>query len=192
MLLFIDNYDSFSYNLVQYFQILKQEVVVFRHDAISVGKIRQLNPDHIVLSPGPCSPKDAGICVDVIKELGGTFPILGVCLGHQCIGAAFGAEIVRATTLVHGKTRPIEHDGEGLFEGLPKPLTATRYNSLTVDKATLPDCLKITATDTDGDIMGLRHKALPIEGVQFHPESVLSEHGFALFQNFLNQQKATG
>ena len=188
MLLFIDNYDSFSYNLVQCFQMLDQEVTVFRHDAITINEIDQLKPDYIVLSPGPCSPHEAGICVEVLKQLGEKYPILGVCLGHQCIAAAFGGNIVKATTLMHGKTCPVTHDEQGVFTGLPNPLTATRYNSLTVDLNSLPNCLTITATDPDGDIMGIRHQTLAIEGVQFHPESILSEQGMRLFQNFLNKE----
>ena len=189
MLLFIDNYDSFSYNLVQYFQMLGEEVIVYRHDAITTDQIMDLNPDYIVISPGPCGPLDAGISIEIIQALGGKIPILGVCLGHQCIGAAFGVSIVKATTLMHGKVTPITHDGSGVFNKLDNPLTVTRYNSLTIDPDSLPDCLLITARDSDDDIMGIRHKTLAIEGVQFHPESILSEQGLLLFQNFLDQNR---
>ena len=189
MLLFIDNYDSFSYNLVQYFQILGQEVSVFRHDAITVEEITWIDPAYIVLSPGPCTPKEAGISIDVIQQLGSQYPVFGVCLGHQCIGAAFGADIISATHVVHGKVCPMTHIGKGVFEGLPNPLMATRYNSLTVDPKTLPDCLEVTAIDRDGDIMGIKHRTLPIEGVQFHPESILSEHGLDLFNHFLTRYR---
>lgn len=191
MLLFIDNYDSFSYNLVQYFQMLGQDVQVYRHDAISIAEIQRLNPEYIVLSPGPCGPDEAGVCMEVIQKLGGVIPILGVCLGHQCIGAAFGGNITKATTLMHGKICPVAHDGNGLFDNLANPLKVTRYNSLTIDPVTLPGCLTVTARDSDDDIMAICHKTLPIYGVQFHPESILSEQGLLLFQNFLNQNKRT-
>jgi anthranilate synthase/aminodeoxychorismate synthase-like glutamine amidotransferase len=183
--LLIDNYDSFVYNLVQELGELGAEPVVYRNDAIDVAGIRAIDPDAIVISPGPGRPEDAGISLEVIGELGGITPILGVCLGHQCIGQAFGGRIVQAPTIMHGKTSEVSHDGNGVFAGLPDSFVATRYHSLTVDPATLPDCLQVTATLPDGVIMGLRHKDLMIEGVQFHPESVLTTSGPKLLQNFL-------
>ena len=190
MLLMIDNYDSFTYNLVQYFGELGAEVKVYRNDQIAVDAVARLKPTHIVLSPGPCTPNEAGICLELIEKLSGRFPILGVCLGHQSIGQAFGGKVVRARNIMHGKTSAIHHRGQGVFRKLPTPYTATRYHSLIVDKQGLPDCLEVTAwTQTaDGgadEIMGLRHKTLPIEGVQFHPESILTEHGHTLLRNFL-------
>uniref|UniRef100_UPI0039EEA7D5 anthranilate synthase component II n=1 Tax=Bordetella sputigena TaxID=1416810 RepID=UPI0039EEA7D5 len=185
-LLMIDNYDSFTYNLVQYFGELGEDVRVARNDQITLEEIAAMKPDRICVSPGPCSPAEAGISVPVIQEFGGKIPILGVCLGHQAIGAAFGGDIVRAPTIMHGKTVQITHTGTDIFTGLPTPYTVIRYNSLTIAPGTLPDCLEATATAEDGDIMGVRHKTLPIYGVQFHPESVLSEHGHALMRNFLN------
>lgn len=186
MLLMIDNYDSFTYNLVQYFGELGEDVRVARNDQITLEEIAALNPDRICVSPGPCSPAEAGISVPVIQAFAGKKPILGVCLGHQAIGAAYGGNIVRAQQIMHGKTVRISHTGTDIFTGLPTPYTVIRYNSLTIDPATLPECLAVTATAPDGDIMGVRHKTLPLHGVQFHPESVLSEHGHALLRNFLN------
>jgi anthranilate synthase component 2 len=185
MLLIIDNYDSFTYNLVQYFGELGEDVRVFRNDEITVEGIAALHPDRIVVSPGPCSPAEAGISVATIRELAGRTPILGVCLGHQAIGAAFGGRIVHAKTLMHGKTSPVHHHGEGVFRGLPEPLVATRYHSLAIERASLPSVLEVTAETDDGEIMGVRHRQLPVEGVQFHPESILTEHGHALLANFL-------
>ncbi len=186
MLLMIDNYDSFTYNLVQYFGELGEDVRVARNDQITLDEIAALDPDRICVSPGPCSPAEAGISVPVIQAFAGKKPILGVCLGHQAIGAAYGGNIVRAQQIMHGKTVRISHTGTDIFTGLPTPYTVIRYNSLTIDPATLPECLAVTATAPDGDIMGVRHKTLPLYGVQFHPESVLSEHGHALLRNFLN------
>jgi len=185
MLLIIDNYDSFTYNLVQYLGELGADVEVYRNDRISVAEIRDLAPSHIVISPGPCTPTEAGISVAVVRELGGEIPILGVCLGHQSIAQAFGGRIVRAATLMHGKTSMIHHDGRGLFSGLANPFEATRYHSLVAERASLPDCLEITAHSDDGEIMGLRHRTLAIEGVQFHPESILTAVGKDLLGNFL-------
>ena len=185
MLLMLDNYDSFTYNLVHYFGELGENVVVKRNDQVTLHDIENLDPDRICISPGPCSPAQAGISVPLIRHFAGRKPILGVCLGHQAIGAAFGADIVRAKTLMHGKTSDITHDNRGVFEGLPPHFTVTRYHSLVIDSATLPDCLSVSARSTDGEIMGVRHKTLPIEGVQFHPESILSEHGHALLRQFL-------
>ena len=185
-ILLIDNYDSFVYNLVQELGELGAEPVVYRNDAIDLEGIRAANPDAIVISPGPGRPEDAGISLAVIGEFGGIRPILGVCLGHQCIGQAFGGRIVQAPTIMHGKTSEVRHDGRGVFEGLPDPFVATRYHSLSVDPETLPDCLEVTASLPDGAIMGLRHRELLIEGVQFHPESVLTTSGPKLLQNFLS------
>lgn len=184
-ILMIDNYDSFTYNLVQYFGELGQDVRVARNDQITLEEIAALAPERICISPGPCSPAEAGISVPLIREFAGKLPILGVCLGHQAIGAAYGGDIVRAQTIMHGKTVSIRHSGTDIFRDLPSPYTVIRYNSLTIDPATLPDELEVTATTEDGDIMGVRHKTLPLYGVQFHPESVLSEHGHALLRNFL-------
>ena len=185
MLLMIDNYDSFTYNLVQYLGELGQDVQVYRNDEIDLAKVAALKPTHIVVSPGPCTPNEAGISVPLIKEFAGKIPLLGVCLGHQSIGQAFGGKIVHAKQLMHGKTSLIYHHNIGVFSGLPNPYTATRYHSLVIEKASLPDCLEITAWTEDGEIMGVRHKTLRVEGVQFHPESILTEHGHALLQNFL-------
>ncbi len=185
MLLMIDNYDSFTYNLVQYFGELGETVVVRRNDEITVADIPALGPTRIVISPGPCSPKEAGISVDVIKTYAGRYPILGVCLGHQAMGYAFGGEVVHAKELMHGKVSPIHHLNTGVFKGLPNPFRATRYHSLAVRRETLPDCLEVTAWTEDGEIMGMRHKTYAVEGVQFHPESILTEHGHALLKNFL-------
>ena len=187
MLLMIDNYDSFTYNLVQYFGELGEDVKVFRNDAITLKEIAAMQPARIVISPGPCSPAEAGISVATIREFAGKVPLLGVCLGHQSIGYAFGGEIVHAKQMMHGKTSPIHHADIGVFQGLPDPLTATRYHSLAIRRDTLPDCLEITAWTDDGEIMGVRHKTLAVEGVQFHPESILSEHGHAMLRNFLEQ-----
>ncbi|MGL4410447.1 MAG: anthranilate synthase component II [Zoogloea sp.] len=187
MLFMLDNYDSFTYNLVQYFGELGADVRVARNDEITVDEIATLNPDHIVISPGPCSPAEAGISVATIKAFAGKIPLLGVCLGHQSIGAAFGGEIVHAKQMMHGKTSPIHHLNKGVFEGLPNPLTATRYHSLAIRRETLPDCLEVTAWTDDGEIMGVRHKEFEIEGVQFHPESIMTERGHDLLQNFLRR-----
>lgn len=185
MLLMIDNYDSFTYNLVQYFGELGANVQVHRNDQITLEQIDVLAPDLICISPGPCSPAEAGVSIDVIKRYAGKVPILGVCLGHQAIGAAFGGHIVRAKEIMHGKTSPITHQQSDVFAGLPSPFMVTRYHSLAIERATLPESLIITAQTPDGEIMGVRHRQLPIYGVQFHPESVLSEHGHALLNNFL-------
>jgi anthranilate synthase component 2 len=185
MLLMIDNYDSFTYNLVQYFGELGEEVKVFRNDQITIQEIAALKPARIVVSPGPCTPNEAGISVPLIKRFAGEIPILGVCLGHQSIGQAFGARIVHAKQLMHGKTSAIEHRESGVFRGLPRPFQATRYHSLVIERASLPDCLDITAWADDDEIMGVRHKTLAVEGVQFHPESILTEHGHRLLKNFL-------
>ena len=191
MLLMIDNYDSFTYNLVQYFGELGEEVRVYRNDAITLEEIAALQPARLVISPGPCSPEQAGVSVAAIKEFAGRIPLLGVCLGHQSIGAAFGGEIVHAKQVMHGKTSPVHHHNVGVFHKLPNPLTVTRYHSLAIRRETLPACLEITAWTDDGEIMGVRHKTLAVEGVQFHPESILTESGHALLQNFLDQS-ATG
>ncbi|MEY3980772.1 MAG: hypothetical protein RLZZ375_2201 [Pseudomonadota bacterium] len=187
MLLMIDNYDSFTYNLVQYFGELGEDVRTYRNDEITIEAIEQLNPSRICISPGPCTPHEAGISVPVLKHFAGKLPILGVCLGHQSIGAAFGGKVIRAQQVMHGKTSPIKHTGVGVFKNLPSPYTIIRYHSLAIARDSLPDCLVVTAWTDDGEIMGVRHKQFPIEGVQFHPESILSEHGHALLQNFLNQ-----
>lgn len=187
MLLMIDNYDSFTYNLVQYFGELGEEVAVFRNDEITPEEIARLKPARIVISPGPCTPVEAGVSMPLIKLCHGQIPILGVCLGHQSIGQAFGGKIIHAKQLMHGKTSPVYHDNAGLFQGLPNPFTAIRYHSLAIERETLPDCLEITAWTEDGEIMGVRHKALAVEGLQFHPESILTEYGHRLLKNFLNQ-----
>ena len=187
MLLMIDNYDSFTYNIVQYLGELGVRVEVFRNDEITVEGIASREPQQLVLSPGPCSPGEAGISVEAVRHFAGKLPILGVCLGHQSIGAAFGGKVVRAQQLMHGKTSPIEHTGEGVFTALPSPFTVNRYHSLAVERASCPPCLRITAWTADGEIMGLRHESLPIQGVQFHPESILTEHGHAMLKNFLEQ-----
>lgn len=185
MLLMIDNYDSFTFNIVQYFCQLGEDVQVHRNDKITLAEIEALQPARIVISPGPCSPEEAGISVAAITHFAGKIPILGVCLGHQSIGAAFGGNVVRSVSLMHGKTSPIHHDGRELFAGLPNPFQATRYHSLVVERSTLPECLETTAWVENGEIMGLRHKSLPLWGVQFHPESILTEHGMELLANFL-------
>jgi anthranilate synthase component 2 len=187
MLLMIDNYDSFTYNIVQYFGELGEDVRTVRNDEITLDQIADMNPDRICISPGPKSPKDAGVSVDVLKEFKGKLPILGVCLGHQAIGEAFGGQIIRAKQVMHGKTSKIAHTGEGVFKGLPSPFTVIRYHSLAIERASLPACLEVTAWTDDGEIMGVRHKEFDIEGVQFHPESILSEHGHAMLKNFLER-----
>jgi anthranilate synthase/aminodeoxychorismate synthase-like glutamine amidotransferase len=186
MLLVIDNYDSFTYNLVQYFGELGAELLVKRNDEITLEAIETLHPERIVISPGPCSPREAGISNAVIGTFGPRLPLLGVCLGHQCIGDVFGGNVVRAGRLMHGKTSPILHNGEGLFRGIPSPFEATRYHSLLVDRGSFPSCLQITAETAEGEIMGLRHREHPIHGVQFHPESILTLEGKKLLQNFLS------
>ena len=192
MLLMLDNYDSFTFNLVQYLVELGAEVRVERNDALTVDEIEALAPSRIVISPGPCTPNEAGVSLQLIERLGATTPILGVCLGHQSIGQAYGGDVIRAGRIMHGKTSPIRHQGKGVFAGLPDGYEATRYHSLVVDKATLPDCLEVTAwtENEDGsmeEIMGLRHRQHPVEGVQFHPESILTQHGHALLKNFLER-----
>lgn len=187
MILVIDNYDSFTYNLVQYLGELGQEVKVYRNDEITVSGIEELAPDHILISPGPCTPNEAGISLETIEYFKGKIPIFGVCLGHQAIGQAFGGNVIRAERLMHGKTSPIHHHGTSVFEGLPSPFTATRYHSLLVERDSLPDCLEITAETEEGEIMGLRHKEYPIEGVQFHPESIITDYGHQILRNFLKQ-----
>jgi para-aminobenzoate synthetase component II len=186
VVLVIDNYDSFTYNLVQYLGELGQELKVVRNDAMTVDQIAALKPERIVISPGPCTPKEAGISVDTIKRLAGNIPILGVCLGHQSIGEAFGGEVVRAERLMHGKTSMIHHDQRTIFRNLPNPFEATRYHSLIVRRETLPSCLEVSAETAEGEIMGLRHRTLPVEGVQFHPESILTRPGKDLLRNFLS------
>jgi len=185
MLLMIDNYDSFTYNLVQYFAELGAEVEVHRNDEITVEQIEQRNPQHIVVSPGPCTPNEAGISVAAIAHFAGKIPLLGVCLGHQSIGQAFGGKIIHAKQLMHGKTSLIHHTSRSVFTGVPNPFTATRYHSLVIERASLPECLEITAWTEDGEIMGVRHRTLAVHGLQFHPESILTEHGHALLKNFL-------
>ncbi len=193
--LMIDNYDSFTYNLVQYLQELGAEVLVHRNDKIDLAGMEALNADRLMISPGPCTPNEAGISVEAIRHFAGQLPILGVCLGHQALGQAFGGQVVRARTVMHGKTSPVHHNGQGVFRGLPSPYTATRYHSLVVDKASLPDCFEVTAwtLDDNGDmdeVMGMRHRELPLEGVQYHPESILTEHGHDLLNNFLKGERA--
>ena len=185
MVLMIDNYDSFTFNLVQYLGELGADVEVVRNDEITLDEVAARAPDRIVVSPGPCTPSEAGISVPLIQRFAGTVPILGVCLGHQAIGQAFGGRVVRAARVMHGKLSPIVHDGTGVFGGLPSPFTATRYHSLAIERASLPDALEVTATADDGEIMGVRHRSYPVEGVQFHPEAILTEHGRRLLANFL-------
>ncbi|MBI3353492.1 MAG: aminodeoxychorismate/anthranilate synthase component II [Nitrospirota bacterium] len=185
MLLMIDNYDSFTYNLVQYLGELGEDIRVYRNDKLKIDDIVRLNPDRIVISPGPCTPKDAGISIDVIKYFAGKIPMLGVCLGHQAIGEAFGGDVVRAERLMHGKTSIIYHDGKTIFEGIPNPFEATRYHSLIIKRETLPSCLEISAETKEGEIMGVRHKEFRVEGVQFHPESILTKVGMEILRNFL-------
>jgi anthranilate synthase component 2 len=187
MLLMIDNYDSFTYNLVQYFGELGEDVRVVRNDEMTVPQLAALGADRIVLSPGPCSPNEAGVCLELLDRLKGTVPILGVCLGHQAIGQAFGGKVVHARTLMHGKVSLVHHEGRGVFSGLPTPYEATRYHSLAIERASCPQELEITAWTEDGEIMGVRHRTLPVEGVQFHPESILTQHGHALLRNFLTR-----
>jgi len=188
MILVIDNYDSFTYNLVQYLGELGEDVVVKRNDEIDLNGIAELKPGHILLSPGPCTPNEAGITLDVIERFKGVIPIFGVCLGHQAIGQAFGGNVIRAERLMHGKTSPIHHQGESVFTGLPSPFTATRYHSLIVERESLPDCLEITAETAEGEIMGLRHKEYDVEGVQFHPESIITDYGHQILRNFLSRK----
>lgn len=185
----IDNYDSFTYNLFQYFSEFEPDVRVFRNDAIAVEEVRELNPDHIVVSPGPCTPNEAGISVPLIKALGPSFPILGVCLGHQSIGQAYGGEIVRADRIMHGKVSQIHHTGDALFAGMPNPFTATRYHSLVIRPETCPACLEVIAKTEQGEIMGVKHREHPVWGVQFHPESILTEGGKTICKNFLGMRK---
>jgi para-aminobenzoate synthetase component II len=192
LILVIDNYDSFTYNLVQYLGELGAEVVVHRNDQIRVEDVAATRPEGILISPGPGTPKDAGVSLDVIRELGSRISIFGVCLGHQSIAEAFGGRVVRAGRLMHGRTSPVEHDGRGVFEGLPSPFTATRYHSLIVDRASLPEELEATASTPEGELMGLRHRTLPIHGVQFHPEAFLTEHGHAMLRNWLRLTGAQG
>ena len=192
MLLMLDNYDSFTFNLVQYLQELGAEVRVERNDALSVAQIAALKPDKIVISPGPCTPNEAGVSLDVLRELGPQIPIFGVCLGYQALGQVYGGQVIRAGRIMHGKTSPIVHQGKGVFAGLPSPFEATRYHSLVVEKTSVPDCLEVTAwTENDDgtveELMGLRHREFPVEGVQFHPESILTQHGHALLKNFLDR-----
>ncbi|AYM74599.1 anthranilate synthase component 2 [Janthinobacterium sp. HH103] len=187
MLLMIDNYDSFTYNIVQYFGELGEDVRVYRNDEITIAQIEALNPDRICISPGPKAPAQAGISVEVLKHFAGKKPILGVCLGHQAIGDAFGGKVIRAKQVMHGKTSLIAHTGVGVFKDIPSPFTVIRYHSLAIERASLPSCLEVTAWTDDGEIMGVRHREYDIEGVQFHPESILSEHGHALLKNFLER-----
>lgn len=189
--LVIDNYDSFTYNLVHFLGELGAELVVERNDKISVDEVLEMKPEGIILSPGPCTPNEAGICLNLIEESSGTIPILGVCLGHQSIGQAYGADVIRAKTLMHGKVSTINHDGKSVFKGINGPVQATRYHSLTLREETMPDCLEVTATSDDGTIMGIQHKDLPVHGVQFHPESIASEYGHQMLRNFLDIAKKT-
>ncbi|WP_054944008.1 aminodeoxychorismate/anthranilate synthase component II [Paenibacillus ihuae] len=188
MILVIDNYDSFTYNLVQYLGELGEEVKVHRNDEITIQEIEAMAPDHILISPGPCTPNEAGISLELLQHFKGVIPIFGVCLGHQAIGQAFGGNVIRAERLMHGKTSPIHHNGTSVFEGLESPFTATRYHSLIVERESLPDCLEITAETVEGEIMALRHKEYPIEGVQFHPESIITDHGHTMLRNFLKRR----
>jgi para-aminobenzoate synthetase component 2 len=192
MILVIDNYDSFTYNLVQYLGELGEEVVVYRNDEIDLAGIEKLQPSHILISPGPCTPNEAGISLSLIDHFKGVIPIFGVCLGHQSIGQAFGGEVIRAEKLMHGKTSQIQHDGKTIFAEIPSPFTATRYHSLIVRKETLPECLEISAETAEGEIMGLRHREYAIEGVQFHPESIITENGLQILRNFLKRTALDG
>jgi anthranilate synthase component II len=187
MLLMIDNYDSFTYNLVQYLGELGQDVKVVRNDEMRADEIERLEPERIVISPGPCTPNEAGVSLELIRRVAGRIPLLGVCLGHQAIGQAFGGRVIHARTLMHGKVSRIHHEGKGVFRGLPSPYNATRYHSLAIERESCPPELEITAWTEDGEIMGVRHRSLPVEGVQFHPESILTEHGHALLRNFLTR-----
>jgi anthranilate synthase component 2 len=189
MLLMIDNYDSFTFNLVQYLGELGADVHVYRNDAITLDQVEAWAPEHIVLSPGPCTPAEAGITVPLIQRFAGRIPLLGVCLGHQAIGAAFGGKVVRAARVMHGKLDAVAHDGRGVFTGIPSPVTVTRYHSLAIERASLPSCLEISATTADGEIMGVRHREHAVEGVQFHPEAILTEHGHAMLRNFLDGRR---
>ena len=192
MILMIDNYDSFTWNIVQYLGELGARVHVVRNDEASVEDLIALRPERVVVSPGPCSPNEAGVSLEAIHQFAGRVPVLGVCLGHQAIGQAYGGRVVHAMTLMHGKVSPITHSATGVFEHLPSPFTATRYHSLAVERASLPECLEVTAWTDDGEIMGLRHRALAVEGVQFHPESILTEHGHEMLRNFLNSPARAG
>lgn len=186
MLLVIDNYDSFTYNIVQYLGEMQVKMEVVRNDQISIDQIRELNPERLLVSPGPCSPREAGLSNEIIRTFGPKIPLFGVCLGHQCIGHTFGGNVIVNYRMMHGKTSPIRHNGKDLFEAMPNPFEATRYHSLVIERSTIPDCLEITAETDDGEIMGVRHKEFPIWGVQFHPESILTEHGRTLIKNFLS------
>ncbi|AMV09460.1 aminodeoxychorismate/anthranilate synthase component II [Geobacillus sp. G4] len=189
MIVMIDNYDSFTYNLVQYLGVLGEELIVKRNDEITVAEIERLRPDFIMISPGPCTPNEAGVSLEVIDRFAGQIPIFGVCLGHQAIAQAFGGRVVRAPRLMHGKTSSVYHDGETIFCGVPNPFTATRYHSLIVEKETLPDCFVVSAWTKEDEVMAIRHKTLPVEGVQFHPESIMTSHGMQLLKNFINTYK---
>ena len=189
MLLVIDNYDSFTYNIVQYLGEMQADMKVFRNDQISVGEIRALKPKRILVSPGPCSPREAGLSNEIIRTFGPEIPLFGVCLGHQCIGHTFGGKVIVNHRMMHGKTSPIKHNGKDLFEGMPNPFDATRYHSLVIQRSSLPDCLEITAETEEGEIMGVRHKQYPVWGVQFHPESILTESGRTILRNFLKLSK---
>lgn len=189
MIVLIDNYDSFTYNLVQYFGELGQELVVFRNDEVTVQEIEALQPSYLVISPGPCTPNEAGISIEAIQSFAGRVPILGVCLGHQAIAQAFGGKVVHADRLMHGKTSPISHDGKTLFKGVPQQTIVTRYHSLAVERESLPECLEVTAETNEGELMALRHKTLPIEGVQYHPEAILTEHGKEMIRNFIEEYR---
>ena len=189
MILMIDNYDSFTYNLVQYLGILGEELIVKRNDEITVKEIEALNPDFLMISPGPCTPNEAGVSMEAIKYFAGKIPIFGVCLGHQAIAQVFGGKVVRADRLMHGKTSQVFHDGKTIFANIPSPFTATRYHSLIVEKETLPDCFEISAWTEENEIMAIRHKTLPVEGVQFHPESIMTSHGMKLLENFIQTYK---
>ncbi len=189
MIVMIDNYDSFTYNLVQYLGVLGEELLVKRNDEITVDEIERLHPDFIMISPGPCTPNEAGVSLEVIDRFAGQIPIFGVCLGHQAIAQAFGGRVVRAPRLMHGKTSSVYHDGETIFCGVPNPFTATRYHSLIVEKETLPDCFVVSAWTKEDEVMAIRHKTLPVEGVQFHPESIMTSHGMQLLKNFINTYK---
>ena len=191
MILLIDNYDSFTYNLYQYFGTFTDEIRVVRNDAVTLEEIRQMNPEKIVLSPGPKSPSEAGICMDVVKEFYREVPILGICLGHQCIGEAFGGTVSYAKSLYHGKQSEISHDGTGIFEGIPSPVKVARYHSLAVQEEDLPECLQVTARTADGEIMAIRHREYPVVGLQFHPESIYTEHGKRMIENFINGTEET-
>ena len=191
MILLIDNYDSFTYNLYQYFGTFTDEIRVVRNDTVTLEEIRQMHPEKIVLSPGPKNPSEAGICMDVVKEFYREVPILGICLGHQCIGEAFGGTVSYAKSLYHGKQSEISHDGTGIFEGIPSPVKVARYHSLAVQEDDLPECLEVTARTADGEIMAIRHKEYPVVGLQFHPESIYTEHGKRMIENFINRAKET-